>query len=275
MTQICHNFFTVKPTIDRRRLGFTLVELLVVIGIIATLIAILLPALGAARAAAQKVVCASNLRQIAIGALLYQADNKQYWPPAHVDFRSRNLDRWHATRANISSSFDFATSPMRRQLNTDRIKQCPAFNFANGSGFEQGNGGYGYNANYIGSSTGTLGSLSFATDAEFDRNVSNIPARAAQIKRPSAKIAFTDAAIAGPLLIEYSFVSAPLDSDGNTTSPSIHFRHRRQANIAWADGHVTLERFEWTYPTNVYGVKNQPLLLGFFGPRDNTLFKRD
>jgi prepilin-type N-terminal cleavage/methylation domain-containing protein len=64
------------------RKAFTLVELLVVIGIIAILISLLLPALNAARAAANNIVCVSNLRQIARSVYFYTLDNRGRYPIA-------------------------------------------------------------------------------------------------------------------------------------------------------------------------------------------------
>ena len=71
--------------ISTRRRGFTLVELLVVVGIIAMLVGILLPALNKARQSAQAVACQSNLRQIGIGFRLYAESNKGSMPSAGDD----------------------------------------------------------------------------------------------------------------------------------------------------------------------------------------------
>ena len=62
------------------RPAFTLVELLVVIGIIALLIGILLPSLNRARAAAKQTVCASNMRQLGVGLTFFANDNNGELP---------------------------------------------------------------------------------------------------------------------------------------------------------------------------------------------------
>ena len=69
----------------RKNQGFTLVELLVVIGIIALLISILLPSLNRARETANRVKCGSNLKQIGQALLLYSNENKNAFPRTYFD----------------------------------------------------------------------------------------------------------------------------------------------------------------------------------------------
>ncbi len=66
--------------------GFTLIELLVVISIIALLVGILLPALGAARKTAQRVQCASRMRQVNLAMISYAEDAKGEFPPNTIKF---------------------------------------------------------------------------------------------------------------------------------------------------------------------------------------------
>jgi prepilin-type N-terminal cleavage/methylation domain-containing protein len=74
----------------RDRFGFSLVELLVVIGIVATLLALLLPAVQKVRSAAAAVRCKNNLRQIALACTAVDADHGRM-PPAMNWFPAFNV----------------------------------------------------------------------------------------------------------------------------------------------------------------------------------------
>ena len=91
--------FSVTSVVSKaaaRRSGFTLIELLVVISIIALLVAILLPALSAAREQARRVMCATNLRQLVVAQIAYDYDFEEF-PPGSYNRLNHTINGVHRT----------------------------------------------------------------------------------------------------------------------------------------------------------------------------------
>src|SRR4030042_3558176 len=93
--------------------AFTLIELLVVVSIIALLLAILMPALGAARSGSRALACKSHLRQLVIANMGYTTENDGFYVPAARDmWENAGLHRWHGTRDALGEPFDPLKAPL-------------------------------------------------------------------------------------------------------------------------------------------------------------------
>lgn len=108
----------------RRRLGFTLVELLVVIGIIALLISILLPVMARAQEAARRTACLSNLRQVHHAFSFYALDNKDRVPLGYrAGFKQFNSMVFSKTSGKFCL---FGILYQGQYMNDPRIFFCPS-----------------------------------------------------------------------------------------------------------------------------------------------------
>jgi prepilin-type N-terminal cleavage/methylation domain-containing protein/prepilin-type processing-associated H-X9-DG protein len=128
---------------ERRRGGFTLVELLVVIGIIAVLISLLLPSLNRARENAKQTVCLSNMRQIGLAFVMYNNANNGYFPRPGAGTQREDWIHWEPTR----KLEDSALAPFMAKPINPEFFRCPSDQLSyrpSGSNYT-----YSYSVNYL------------------------------------------------------------------------------------------------------------------------------
>lgn len=259
----------------RHAQGVTLVELLVGLAVVAVLATIIGSAVSAGRFQADKAKSAANIRQLAAANKLYAAAHGHYAPWGN----RQNDVRWHSART--ADGFDARGGYLSKFLGEDkRVRRCPVLDRwigdAGGNSFDEGAGGYGYNATYIG-----------GRPAEIDRSPAPGASRdsfdpwwtkgnlATRVDDPSRVVMFASSAIArGGGLVETDeavpYRSVIPGGLGERLTPTVHFRFRGKALIAWADGHISFEapNQEVANDWNVYGENNEEYKLGWFGPTE-------
>lgn len=110
----------------KKKEGFTLVELLVVISVIALLLAIMLPFLRKAKEAAREVVCRSNLRGVGIGIQMYLQNNDDRFP----DYSRANGFFWYDSSGNLRTIDQWDTYwgvAFKKYVTDPKIFGCPSF----------------------------------------------------------------------------------------------------------------------------------------------------
>ena len=236
-----------------RRRAFTLVELLVVIGIIAILMAILLPALNKARIQAQTVACKSNLRQIHQGLLLYANDHNGWIMPPRETFPWVNQAGYPGYMAYVSWNQFLAKYPnydnanagyvARRAYLSFKIYDCPANgeNFAKPSStwIDPAAGSYGLNG-WMGGDAGNIVNGRF-TGGNWSSAVFNAAGQWVYYYRLTKTFQPTLMYLAGDSGYYYNGNYIAGDGLQITVWSGIvipNLRHGGKSNILFHDGHV-------------------------------------
>jgi prepilin-type processing-associated H-X9-DG protein len=258
--------------------ALTLIEILVVISVVSLLVAIVIPSLNCSKNHGRKVVCKHNLRQLVLANQSYAVEHRGYAVPGASDIHSGNLHRWYGARPNLSSPFAPSQGPLAGYLSDDQL-QCPqniSYDLLppEHEDYEYGNGGYGYNLTYIGSQVWQFGYEDYSC---------NESTPLANIRRPQETLMFSDTAMVKWIdgqtcLIRYAFAEPRFFVISKNSQPfwapypSIHFRHRKYAAVAWADGHADDRKIGPYDEKNVDGTEPSDYHIGWFEPIDNSPF---
>ncbi len=229
--------------------GFTLVELLVVIAVIAILAALLLPALNRAKIAADSAACKSNLRQIGLGLQMYVADFLAYppWisPPPAKKYWFQSIERYTGTK--------WPDMPFSRTNPPPGIFACPSFARLQP---QEATGGYGHNVNGTGPgypnwSLGIGGVGTVPTGAPIILRGT----RDSEVRQPSDFIGIGDGLIeliGGVRVWTSPFVDDCIahppttpnhGGDWSYFEPIQRRRHNGRFNIWFCDGHIESLRY--------------------------------
>jgi len=204
----------------RRRSGFTLIELLVVIAIIAILAAILFPVFAKARSKARQASCLSNVKQLALGVLMYAQDYDETFPIAYYYGPGFSWEySWDYVIDWTTGNYTYGL--IGAYTKSTEINKCPSIGQLETWGRPQC--GYAYNTSYIG-------------HGQFEAIVP--PASLSMVQAPADTALLADAAwYYGPnQLAACNFLRSP--SDWLYSSGTVHFRHNGTANVAFCDGHT-------------------------------------
>ncbi|MBK7998154.1 MAG: prepilin-type N-terminal cleavage/methylation domain-containing protein [Verrucomicrobia bacterium] len=211
--------------------AFSLVELLVVIAVVGILGALLLPALSQGKAAARRIQCIDNLRQLGLATQMYWDENEDF--TFRYQIGATNGGRlywfgWIKPGAEGQREFDPTQGALYPFLQSSGVEICPSLDYNNALYKYKARGaayGYGYNLN--------LGETSINTSRISQPSETVLMADAAQVNDFQAP-----ASPDSPMLEEFYYV----DADDGGGYPNAHFRHQKQANVLFADGHVDREK---------------------------------